>query len=344
MKKFPWRSLLYAAVLGYLLLDLKVFNGPLKRSFTRQQDEAVQAAKENRWVAIVNREPITGDQLDLAVFRHLYQRGKSGEEIPAANLLMIRRAVLQSLIDDTLVRHYADGEKFNAPQDEIDAFIESWESQFISSEDLEERSDLQGLSPEDRRAELARIWSRKRWLQQRIEPGVDVTDQEVREWFDANRESGEGFVEPEKLRARQIFISIVEEDDEAHEQLVRDIHTQLIDGEKAFAELAKEFSEDPRTAKRGGDLNWFARDRVPEKFANAVFDLKKGEISEPFKTDIGWHIVEVTDHQPERAVKFEEVADEIRFHLETERSADTIKQLMKKLRTVAHIRLFPEHI
>ena len=95
MKKFPWRSLLYAAVLGYLLLDLKVFDGPLKKSFTKRQDEAAQAAKEHRWVAIVNREPITSDQLDLAMYRHLYQRGKEADDIPDKNLNMIRRAVLQ---------------------------------------------------------------------------------------------------------------------------------------------------------------------------------------------------------------------------------------------------------
>ena len=143
MKKFPWRSLLYAAVLGYLLLDLKVFNGPLKRSFTERRDEAVEAAKKHRWVAIVNREPITSDQLDVAVFRHLYQRGKDYSEIPDKNLTMIRRAVLQSLIDEALVRHYADGEKFTAPQDEIDNFIEAWETQFIDDADLAERSKLQ---------------------------------------------------------------------------------------------------------------------------------------------------------------------------------------------------------
>jgi parvulin-like peptidyl-prolyl isomerase len=103
-------------------------------------------------------------------------------------------------------------------------------------------------------------------------------------------------------------------------------------------------SEDPRTAANGGDLNWFAKDRVPEKFAKPVFELKKGQVSKPFKTEIGWHIVELTDLQPEKPVEFEQVADEIRFHLETERSAETIKQLMKKLRTVANIQLFPEHI
>ncbi len=344
MKRFPWRSLLYALVLLYLILDLKVWNGPLKNAIASRGDASVSSAVEQKWVAIVNQEPITQDQLHLAVFRHLYQRGKEPGEIPEKNLIMIRRAVLQTLIDDTLVRQYADGEKFEAPPEEIDAFIESWESQFTSDEDLSSRSDLQNLDPPARRDELARIWSRKRWLEKRIAPGIDVTDEEMREWFDANRETGEGFVEPEKVHARHLFLSTVETDDETREELIVDLHRQITEKENTFDDLTKTYSDDPRTKHRGGDLSWFAKDRVPQDFGEFVFAMKPGDISEPFKSAIGWHIVEVLDKQPERPLEFHEIADEVRHHLENQRTVDTIKVLMKKLRTVANIKLFPEHI
>jgi len=341
--RFPWRIVLYAAFLLYLLLDLKVFRGPLHDAIESREHSAAEAAKANRWVALVNQEPITGDQLDLAVFRHLYQRGQRPEDVPEATRTMIRRAVLRSLIEDTLVRHYAAGEDYAAPVEEVDAFVEAWESQFGSEEDLEERSSLQNLFAAERREALARIWSRKRWLEQRIAPGVDVTDEEVRDWFEANRDSGEGFHEPEKIRARHVFLSTVETDDEAREKRIREVHRQLTADEADFDELAAAFSEDPRTKDRGGDLGWFARDRVPEDFAEKVFALEPGELSEPFRTDIGWHVVEVTDHQPRRPLTFEEAAPEIRNHLENQRTEQTVKRLLKKLRTVANVRLFPEN-
>lgn len=344
MKRFPWRFLVYAVVLLYLVLDLKTCQGPLHRALLNRRDVTLEEAQKNRWVAIVNREPITSEQLDLAVYRHLYQRGKAPEEIPDKNYLMIRRATLQSLIDDTLVRQYSEGDQYRAPQEEIDQFIESWESQFSGEEEIEERSEYQDISAEERREELARIWSQKKWIEMRIEPGVDVTDEEVRAWFDANKEEGEGFVEPEKIHARHIFLSTVEIDDETREQLINEIHAKLTSGEAKFEELAKQYSEDERSKKWGGDLNWFARDRLAEDFTEKVFSMKSGEVSDPFRTTIGWHIVEVLDRQPERPVKFDEVKAEIRAHLENTRSQETIKVLLNKLRKVANIRLFPENI
>ncbi|MDF1823137.1 MAG: peptidylprolyl isomerase [Verrucomicrobiales bacterium] len=344
MKGFPWRIVLYVAFLLYLLLDLKVCQGPLRRSFLQRQDTLLEAAEKNQWVALVNQEPISSEQLDLAEYRYLYQRGKEDEEIPEVNRKMIRRAVLQSLIEDLLVKQFARGDRTAAPDEEVDAFVETWEAQFETSDGLIERSAMQNLSAEARRRELGRILSEKKWLEQRIAPGIDLTDDEIKAWFEANRESGEGFVEPEKVRARHIFLSTVTIDDETREALIRDIHRQISEGEGRFEAYAAEYSEDLRTKKRGGDLNWFARDRVPEDFADVVFALEVDELSEPFRSSIGWHIVKVEGHQDERPVSLEEMKTEIRHHLETERTVDTIKVLMEKLRTVSNIRLFPENL
>ncbi|MDF1656391.1 MAG: peptidylprolyl isomerase [Verrucomicrobiales bacterium] len=344
MKRFPWRIVLYLVFLLYIFLDLKVCQGPLSQAFSERQSTLEEAAKDQNWVALVNQEPISSDQLRLAVFRHLYQRGKESDAIPERNHEMIRRAVLQSLIDDLLVKQYADGEGFSASDEEISGFIETWEAQFGSLEELEERAELQSLELEERRAELGRIWSRKKWLEKRIAPGIDVTDEEVREWFEANRESGKGFLEPEKIRARIIFLSTVINDDDSREKLIRRIHRQIGEGEGTFEELAEEFSEDLRTKKRGGDMNWFARDRVPDDFGEVVFALEVGALSEPFRTSIGWNLVKIEDRQDERPVSFEEIETEIRHHLENQRTVETIKRLMKKLRTVANIRLFPENL
>ncbi len=341
--------MLYGAMLLYLLVDLKVCRGPLRQAMTSRRDASVEAAARNKWVAIINLEPVTREQLDLAVYRHLHQRGKRPDEIPAKNLIMIKRAVLQTVIDDTLVRQYADGEKFTAPPAEIAAFIESWKSQFATPEQLAARADDQGLTDKAIATELARIWSRKRWLEKRIAPAVTVTEAEAKAWFEANRgnaKSGvrEGFIEPEKVRARQIFLSTVEVDDKVREDLIREIHRKLTSGEATFEALVKAHSEDERTKEKGGDLNWFSRKRLPADFTGPVFALEPGKISETFKTRLGWHIVEVLERQAERPVEYEEIVVEIRQHLESERTEATVKELMGKLRKVANLQLFPENI
>lgn len=344
MKRFPWRIALYLAFLGYIFADLKWCEGPLHSALMSRRVDTVSEAAKYRWVAIVNQEPITSEQLDLATFRHLYQRGKSYEDVPPKNLAMIRRAVLQTLIDDTIVKSFADGEKFVADPDGTRNYIESWKSQFATPEEMEERLALQNLSYEDMEAELTRVWSRKMWLEQRVQPAVVVTEEELRGWYDANRETGEGFDELPKFRARHIFLSTVTIEDDSKEKLAQELHAKLLDGSATFEELVKNHSEDERTKFRGGDLNWFAKDRLDEEFTDVVFAMRKGEVSEPFQTSIGWHIVEVMDVSPARKRTLEEMAPEIRSHLENERTAETIDILMEKLRKVSNIELFPEHI
>lgn len=326
MKKLPWRAAIYLAVLGWFVLDLKVCHGPLREAMRSQRDAAVVEARARGWVALVNQEPLTREQVDLAVERHLFQRGKTVEEIPEKNLAMIRRAVLQTLIDDTLVRQYADGEKFAAPPEETAAFVAAWKSGFASSGDLAERAATQGLDPAALDVELARIWSRKRWLERRVAPGVAVTEEEAKGWFEANRAEEDGtlrpgFFEPAKVRARQIVFA------SGDEAAARERHA-------GGAEPADDFT----------DLGWIASEGLPEEFAGPVFAASGPGLLEPFRTRLGWHLVEVLEMEAERPLAYEEIRGEIVAHLEAVRTEETVKLLMGKLRKVANLHLFPENL
>ncbi|MDF1815149.1 MAG: peptidylprolyl isomerase [Verrucomicrobiales bacterium] len=345
MKKLPWRSAFYLVVLLYLFIDLKCCNGPLKRKIAETRPSSaitIEKARARNWVALVNQEPVTKNQLQLSVARHLYQRGIDPESVPDITLKRIRRASLRGLIDDILIRQYASGVKHEAPEAERQAFIAAWEKQFQSPADLKDRTELQGLTEEERQQLLGDIWSVKSWLEKRISPGVGVTDEEVNAWFDNNKGKGK-FDEPEKVRARQIFISTVEEDTEIQEGLIRAAKERIDNGE-AFADVARALSQDERTKDRGGDLNWFSTKRLPAEFTDIVFQQKVGEAGEPFKTKIGWHLVEVTDQQAARPPKFEEVTDEIRTHILNQQKVDKVNELLGKLRKVAHIMVFTENL
>lgn len=73
---------------------------------------------------------------------------------------------------------------------------------------------------------------------------------------------------------------------------IRDLKRRLNNGE-SFEELAREHSEDRGTAQRGGDLSWFGINRMVPEFEKAAFALQPGQISEPIKTEFGWHIIKV---------------------------------------------------
>lgn len=84
-----------------------------------------------------------------------------------------------------------------------------------------------------------------------------------------------------------------EEQKNAYNQIL-EIKSRLDKGED-FSTLAKEYSDDKQTAKRGGDLSWFGVGRMVVPFEKAAFALKPGEISDPVKTNFGWHIIKVVD-------------------------------------------------
>ncbi|MGM0525050.1 MAG: peptidylprolyl isomerase SurA [Pseudomonadota bacterium] len=109
---------------------------------------------------------------------------------------------------------------------------------------------------------------------------------------------GEETVEVEEVNARHILIkpSVILSDKRAQEMLNK-FRDQVQSGEKTFAELAEEHSADPGSASRGGELGWSRPDSYAEQFKQKVQTLEQGVISEPFKSEFGWHIVEVTERR-----------------------------------------------
>lgn len=115
---------------------------------------------------------------------------------------------------------------------------------------------------------------------------------------------GEQTVEVEEVKARHILIkpSVILSDNKAKEML-NQYREQIISGEKTFAELAREHSADPGSASRGGDLGWARPDKYAPEFKQKVETLDTDTISEPFRTQFGWHIVEVTDRRIQDATQ-----------------------------------------
>jgi len=124
--------------------------------------------------------------------------------------------------------------------------------------------------------------------------------------------SKQNYVLPERVRASHILIKVTESrDEEAAKALAQDIRERALKGTTSFAELAVEFSEDSSVTTNSGDLGYFARGQMVKPFADAAFSLQIGEISEPVRTQFGYHVVKVVDHQQESIASFDEVKEQI---------------------------------
>jgi peptidyl-prolyl cis-trans isomerase C len=127
----------------------------------------------------------------------------------------------------------------------------------------------------------------------------------------------------EEVHARHILVPT---EDEA-----KAIVAQLKSGAD-FATLAKEKSKDPGAAD-GGDLGYFTRDQMVPEFANVAFKLDKGQISDPVKTQFGWHIIKVEDKRIKPTPTFEQVKGQIDNYVAHRAQA----ALVEKLRSAANI-------
>ena len=125
---------------------------------------------------------------------------------------------------------------------------------------------------------------------------------------------------PSRRRRRSTpATSCVPTEDEAKKALAR------VKAGEDFAKVATELSKDP--SGNGGDLGWFTKDRMVPEFSAAAFKLKKGEVSDPVKTQFGWHIIKVEDTRTKSFPPFEQVKDQAARYVAQKAESEAIAQL-----------------
>ena len=116
---------------------------------------------------------------------------------------------------------------------------------------------------------------------------------------------------------------------------IRDIHKQLNDGAD-FAELAREFSDDSTSANLGGDMGWFIPETYGERMSQTLTAMQDGEISEPFQTEIGWHIIERLGMR-EKDVTVESIRNAARGNLQQQKKDIEIEKFLQEMRDEAFV-------
>jgi peptidyl-prolyl cis-trans isomerase D len=160
---------------------------------------------------------------------------------------------------------------------------------------------------------------------------VDVTTEDVRKFYDEHQAD---FGRPEQRQAAHILINVaatapqVEQD--AAKAKAEMVLAQVKQNPAKFAELAKQYSQDPGSAAKGGDLGLFGRGMMVKPFEDAVFSLKQGEISALVKSDFGYHIIKVTAIKPARVLPFDEVRESIVNKLRQQKAGEKFAELAEK--------------
>ncbi|NBX54220.1 MAG: peptidyl-prolyl cis-trans isomerase [Betaproteobacteria bacterium] len=129
-----------------------------------------------------------------------------------------------------------------------------------------------------------------------IEKTITLNEQDVKTYFEQNQERLSNNIE---RRASHILIAAGKDAPAAEREKAKTTAQGLRDtlqkSPQQFAELAKKYSQDPGSAAKGGDLDFFGRGAMVKPFEDAAFSLKKGEISPLVETEFGYHIIQITD-------------------------------------------------
>jgi peptidyl-prolyl cis-trans isomerase C len=153
----------------------------------------------------------------------------------------------------------------------------------------------------------------------------EISDDEARRYYDEN---------PTLYSTTQIAASHILVKDEAEARAIR---AELERDPQRFAQLAREKSIDKASAAKGGELGRFGQGRMVPDFERVAFALAPGEISQPVKTQYGWHVILVTERQDGERKPFDQVKDQIKATLRNKALQESVQGRMEALKQQANL-------
>lgn len=281
--------------------------------------------------AVVNDEIIT----TLDVEKEYIQMQK---EAPASEKTALRSAAVNRLVDKKLIEQKIRELDIKVSDEDIKGAIEDVKKQNgMTQQQLEQALAAQGMTFAQYRVQLKEQLERMRLMSQEVRSKVQVGEREMREYYEANRSN---YGNADVYRARHIFFRVdkkggPDELAKAKEQAEKVL--ELAKSGKDFAQLAKEYSQDPAAAKDGGDLGSFKKSDMLPEIGDTVAALKPGEVSPIVASPAGLHIIKLEDKTQGTGKTFEEVKDSIEEQLYKKKSDERFAQWVKDLRSAAAI-------
>lgn len=290
-------------------------------------------------VASINGDPISAADLERVTRALLATDGQTLESLSAEDRQKAYRNVLDEIITDHLVARKSVDE--TVADLDVEKKFSELRNQYGTQEAFDAEIKKSGKTPEQIRRNIRTQLAQQAWIEQQIAPDIHVTPEEVEKFYKESPPNK--FDAPEMLRASHILVGVRKdappEDSLVAEKKIDDIAARLKKGE-SFESLAKQYSDDPNTKDRGGDLEYFSRERIMPEFADAAFKLKIGEISAPVRTDFGYHLIKLTDRKPAHTATLEEARDQIAAYLTDEKRRAAIAKLVQGLKDQADIKIF----
>ena len=297
-------------------------------------------AEKDKVVAIVNGSKITNKQL-LAKVNEKLPLVTVHQRISEKRFDEIRNQILNHLIDEELLVQEAQRRGISVSkkelQNQINMMKGGYASEKIFKRELAKTGQTykQWIKKIKRRLLIRKLWKTV------VTDRVNITDDSVRAYYLSHKNK---FYIPDRLHLAHILIAVdpgaMEAGWKAGLQTAENLYRQLRNGAD-FSSMAKQYSDDSTTAKKGGDLGWRHVGQLLPELDKVAKQLVVGQISKPIRTIYGYHILKLLDKEPGRQLSFEEIDRKaLKKRLQKKRAQVLSQNFIDKLRKKAKIQIF----
>lgn len=290
----------------------------------------------DRVVAVVNKEVITWSDLYRAMEFEASDEMKALKDEEKRKIFKENEGIfLESLIDVKLQLQAAKKLGIDATIEEVNEAIEGIKKKYsLNEEALIESLRKEGFILEGYKKKLAEQITLSKVVSQQVRGKIVVSENEVKKYIEENKDAigdGEGY------RVKQIFFKRPDNsaDRKATEEKANTVLQRVKAGED-FSSLAKEYSDDP-AGKAGGDLGFIKKAHMAREFIDVVSRMNVGDVSQPFWTDRGLHIVKLEEKSGSRNI--DELKEDVRNKLLEKRFSEEYKNWIRGLREKAYIEI-----
>jgi foldase protein PrsA len=230
------------------------------------------------------------------------------------------KQVLTQLVQQALIDQYAKDQKIDIPQSDVDKKEADIKSKYPPGQ-FDAILKQQGLTE----ADVQNILRQQLVIEKAVAPMVHVSDSDIAAYFAKNHTTLD---KPAQVRARHILV--------ADEKTADMVEAKLKSGGN-FAALAGQYSTDPSTKDKGGELGFFGKGQMVPAFQNAAFALPVGATSAPVKSPFGWHIINVEEKKPAIVATLAGSTQQIKDTLTQQQEQQQIPVFLQGLRAKANI-------
>jgi parvulin-like peptidyl-prolyl isomerase len=246
--------------------------------------------------------------------------------------------VLDEMVNEELIVQAAEAAKIEVDSSEVQAALDEIKQQNnLDDAGLQQALAQQGYTLAGYKADLRRQLLRLRAVNQLVAPKVNVTDEDVRARYNElqRRSSSVSAVQLSHMLFKLPEHPTEQQLDEAKAKAAKAM--ERVKAGEAFAEVAKQVSEDSSTAPGGGELGWFQRGSINPEWEQIVFSMEKGDMRGPVPGPQGLHVFYVTDIKQSNLQPYDQMKDQLQRELRRRELDKATQNWTEELRKKAYI-------